>query len=377
MHPEAEKRAAHLAVARYGAAAAKVQHLYAEVLRAHTQGKSVDFLELLVRQKLLTAAQAQELRAGMDTTHFDIELQAPAASPSKNGRKPVVAKPTAELNGSDLRQLGNYRILRRLGDGGMGTVFLGYHESDQRQVAIKVLPEHLAGNQTAIDRFYREAKSGALLNHANIVRILAIGQEQATGRHYLVMEYVDGPSAQELLQRTGRLTVGDAVHLILDIARALEHAHSRNVIHRDIKPANILVTQSGLAKLTDLGLAKRTDEASHLTAARQGFGTPYYMPYEQAMNAKYADGRSDIYALGATLYHLVAGEVPFQGANHLEVVDKKNVGEYPLASSYNPAVPAKLNSILARMLARDPADRYQTASELIVELERSELSAAV
>src|SRR5208282_2388255 len=155
----------------------------------------------------------------------------------------------------------------------------------------------------------------------------------------------------ELLQRHGRLSVGDAIHIILDIARALEHAHSRNIVHRDIKPDNILITQSGVSKLADLGLAKRTDEASHLTAARQGFGTPYYMPYEQALNAKYADGRSDIYALGATLYHLVTGEVPFQGITHLEVVDKKNIGKCPPASFHNPDVPAALDSILARMLA--------------------------
>jgi len=378
MHPESEKRAAHLAVSRYGAAAAKVQRLYQQVLQDQTNGQAADFLDLLVRQDLLTPAQAQDLRAGLDTTHIDTNFRPQAGTtPSKNGTAPAVAKPTAELTVYDLRQLGDYRLLRRLGEGGMGSVFLGYQEGDHRHVAIKVLPEHLAGNQAAIDRFYREAKSGALLNHPNIVRNVAVGQDQATGKHYLVMDFVDGPSALELLQRHGRLSVGDAVHIALDIARALEHAHSRNIVHRDIKPDNILITQSGVAKLTDLGLAKRTDEASHLTAARQGFGTPYYMPYEQALNAKHADGRSDIYALGATLYHLVAAVVPFQGVNHLEVVDKKNIGKYPLASSHNPAVPPALDGILARMLAREPADRYQTASELIVDLERSGLAAAV
>src|SRR5439155_1504144 len=143
------------------------------------------------------------------------------------------------------------------------------------------------------------------------------------------------------------------------------------------KPDNILITTSGVAKLSDLGLAKRTDETSHLTAARQGFGTPYYMPFEQAMNAKYADGRSDIYALGATLYHLVTGEVPFPGINHLEIVEKKDIGDFPPARTHNAEVPAVLDGILTRMLARDPADRYQTVSELIVDLDRSGLAAAV
>jgi serine/threonine-protein kinase len=369
MLPESEKRAAQLAVSRYGAEAKRVHLVYQEVLQNRAAGKTADFLDDLVKQKLLTDGQSQELRAGLDVTHID--------TTARNGNKSATPRPTSDPSNTDLRQIGNYRILRRLGEGGMGSVYLGYLEGDQQNVAIKVLPDHLAGNQAAIDRFYREAKSGALLNHPNIVRNIAIGQDQATWKHYLVMEYVDGPSALELLQRYGRLAVGDAVHIILDIARALEHAHSRNIVHRDIKPDNILISQSGVAKLTDLGLAKRTDEASHLTAARQGFGTPYYMPYEQAMNAKYADGRSDIYALGATLYHLVAGEVPFPGVNHVEIVEKKDAGAFPPASSHNSAVPVFLDDILERMLAREPADRYQTVSELIVDLERSNLAARV
>ena len=220
----------------------------------------------------------------------------------------------------EVRALGEYRILRRLGEGGMGAVYLGYHEGKDQQVAIKVLGDHLASNQGYVDRFYREAKSGQLLSHPNIVRTLDVGQDRATAKHYLVLEFVDGPSAHALLDRLGKLAVGDAVHVALDIARALEHAHSRRIVHRDIKPDNILISRAGVCKLVDLGLAKRIDEASHLTAARQGFGTTAYMPYEQAINAKYADGRSDIYALGATLYHLLTGQVPFSGANHLEVL---------------------------------------------------------
>jgi serine/threonine-protein kinase len=277
----------------------------------------------------------------------------------------------------DVRALGGYRLLRRLGEGGMGAVYLGYNEAKDQQVAIKVLADHLASNQAYVDRFYREAKSGALLNHPNLVRTLNVGQDQTTGLHYLVLEFVDGQSAQALLDKQGRLALGDAVHIALDVARALEHAHSRSIVHRDIKPDNILITRSGVSKLVDLGLARRIDEASHLTAARQGFGTTYYMPYEQAINAKYADGRSDIYALGATLYHLVTGTVPFAGENHLEVVEKKNLGEFVPASKLNATVPPILDHILCRMLARDPRDRYQTASELIVDLERSRLAAPV
>jgi serine/threonine protein kinase len=259
----------------------------------------------------------------------------------------------------------------------MGAVYLGYDERHDRQVALKVLNDNLAGNQGYIDRFHREARSGGQLNHPNIVRTYAVGQDRATRKHYLVLEYVDGPSAQTLLQRLGHLPVGDAVHIATDIARALEHAHSRSIVHRDIKPDNILITRSGVAKLGDLGLAKRTDEPSHLTAARQGFGTTAYMPYEQAINAKRADGRSDIYALGATLYHLLTGQVPFPGENHLEVVEKKNLGYYRAASSLDLGVPPALDLILDKMLARQPSERYQTASELIIDLERSRLSVPV
>ena len=262
----------------------------------------------------------------------------------------------------ELRSLGEYHLLRLLGEGGMGAVYLGWKEGDETQVAVKVLGDALSDNQDYIDRFYREAKSGKLLNHPNIVRTLRYGQDEKTGKHYLVLEYVDGPNALDLLKRFGRLPVGDAVHIALDLARALEHAHSRNVIHRDIKPDNILITRAGVAKLADLGLAKRTDETSHLTSMRQGFGTTHYMPYEQAFSARSADNRSDIYALGATLYHLVTGETPFRGEKHLEIVEQKKHGDFLPVRSHIAEAPAVLDAIIARMLARLPSDRYQTAS---------------
>jgi eukaryotic-like serine/threonine-protein kinase len=295
----------------------------------------------------------------MDTTHPDLAAKAPR--PATDGA-------------NELRRLGEYQVLRRLGEGGMGSVYLTYHEGQKTCFAIKVLADSLSFNQNYVDRFYREARSGAMLQHPNIVRCLTVGQDQATGKHYMVMEYVDGPSVQVLMEKQGKLPIGDAVHIALDIARGLEHAHSRNIVHRDIKPGNILISPSGVAKLADLGLAKRTDEASHLTATRQTFGTPHYMPYEQAVNSRTADNRSDIFALGATLYHLVTGELPFQGENHLDLVEKKERGAFRAASNLVPEVPTVLDKILAQMLARQPRRRYQTASELIIALERSQLA---
>jgi serine/threonine-protein kinase len=311
----------------------------------------------------------------MDNTRID-PLRLSGGEPA-----PDVPRSNPELSfsadGGDLRCLGDFRILRRLGEGGTGSVYLAYDNRRERQVAIKVLNDQLAASQDYLARFYREAKNGELLDHPNIIHTLDVGQDRVTGKFYLLLEYIDGFSAHAVLDRNGPLAVGDAVHIALDVARALEHAHSRNIVHRDVKPDNILITHAGVAKLGDLGLAKRTDEASHLTAARQGFGTTPYMPYEQAINAKGADGRSDIYALGATLYHLVTGQVPFPGESHLEVVEKKRGGVFSPASALNSAIPPILDQILDRMLARDPRDRYQTASELIVDLERSRLSSPV
>jgi serine/threonine protein kinase len=363
MLTEAEKRAAKLAVSRFGADRAGVQRVFQAVREAQARGEQTSLLEGLVVEKLLTSAQAEELRGVLEVTHLDLNQPTPPPVPD-----PLPAH---------VRTLGGCRLLRKLGEGGMGAVYLAYQEAEGRQVAVKVLAESLAANPSYVDRFYREARSGALLNHANIVRNLAVGRDEPTGLYYLVLEYVDGPSARQLLEQHGPLTVPDAVHIALDIARALEHAHSRNIVHRDIKPDNILLTRSGLAKLADLGLAKRTDEVSNLTAARQGFGTPYYMPYEQATNARHADGRSDIYALGATLYHLLTGEVPFAGPSHVEIMQLKDVGLFAPASDLNTDVPPALDQLLEKMLARDPDERYQTASELIIDLERCGLVPAV
>jgi serine/threonine-protein kinase len=374
---EADKHVAALAISRFGVARACLEQVFPNFVQAKLRGQTPDLLTTLVLQKLLTPAQAEELRLAMATTNIDAEQVdvKKAIPPKMNGSDAVNLVTPGTMY--DLRQLGDYHILRPLGEGGMGSVYLGYHEGQGRQVAIKVLPEHLASNAGYVQRFQREARNASQLDHPNIVRFIGLGRDKAADKHYMVLEYVDGPSAHVLLQQHGKLQVGDAVHIVLDIAKALEHAHSKNIVHRDIKPDNILLTRSGMAKLSDLGLAKRMDDASQLTAARQGFGTPYYMPYEQALNAKDADARSDIYALGATLYHLLTGEIPFPGSSHLEIAEKKNLGLYTPASISNPAVPAVLDAILDRMLARDPHERYQTASQLIVDLERSGLGAAV
>jgi serine/threonine protein kinase len=373
---EANRRLARLAIGWFAIDSALVEETLRAVQERQRDGDTVDFLNALLAANVINQDQANRLREN----HAPTEIYTIAASEEDTGQPKRTKLDPPPANGTDANeptQIGPYRILRRLGQGGMGAVYLAFDSAKNRQVAVKVLAAEQAPKQNILRRFQLEGQNGALLGHPNIVRTYDMGQESGAGLHYIVLEFVDGPSAHELLDRAGKLQVGDALHIILDIARALEHAHKNQIIHRDIKPANILLTASGLAKLSDLGLAKRRDDSANLTHATQGIGTPYYMPYEQAMNAKKADERSDIYALGATLFHLLTGQVPFTGDTPLEIVEQKGLGVFPPANTLNPEVPGKLESILTRMLARDPENRYQTVSEVIVDLERSQLAAVI
>jgi serine/threonine-protein kinase len=276
------------------------------------------------------------------------------------------------------RALGGYRLLSPLGVGGMGTVYLAFDEASQRRVAIKVLSPELARSPLHVGRFQREGRSAAALNHPNIVRGLGFGLDTETGLHFLVLEYVDGCTAQALLDRKGRVDPPDVVAIGLAVARALEYAHGRGLIHRDIKPENLFLSRAGTTKLGDLGLAKQLDDpASHLTMTHQVFGTTHYMPYEQALNARLADTRSDIYALGATLYHLLTGDVPFPGTDHVEIFLKKREGRFATVRQFLPEVPLLLDRMIARMLAADPGDRFQSAAEVRAALELTGLEPAI
>src|SRR5262245_35127039 len=169
-------------------------------------------------------------------------------------------------------EIGDYRLTKKLGEGGMGAVFKARQLSMDRDVALKVLPKHLAKDKDFVDRFYREARASAKLDHPNIVRGIAGGEEK--GFHYFAMEFVDGESCEKILQEPRKFKVADALKIALDIARALDHAHSKGMVHRDIKPENILVTRDGTVKLADLGLAKETETNNALTQTGHGFGTP-------------------------------------------------------------------------------------------------------
>lgn len=283
----------------------------------------------------------------------------------------ILSRPgTLQEEGID--QLGDYRLIKKLGQGGMGEVFLAHQLSLDRDVALKVLTRRTASNPVLAERFVREARTMAKLDHPNIVRGYAVGEDR--GLQYVAMEFIDGQSMQEWLDQLGRLSVGDALHVTIRVADALHHAHEAGLIHRDIKPANMLVTTRGVVKVADLGLAKSLDDDKSMTQSGLGLGTPYYMPPEQAHDAKSVDQRSDIYALGSSLYHFLTGQYPFEAESVLELILAKERGLSKHVRKLNPDVPERLELMVDKMMAKDQKYRYQTCAELIRDLESLNLA---
>jgi len=257
-----------------------------------------------------------------------------------------------------------FHLLRKIGEGGMSAVFQSYDVASGRTVAVKLLADHLASQPEFVGRFYREARLSRVLEHPNIVQGYASGFDPTSNKHFLVLEFIDGPTAHGVLTQSGPLPVGAVARIGIDIARALHFLHEQQYVHRDVKPDNILLRPDGVAKLADLGLTKRLNDDAQLTSIHQGVGTTYYMPYEQAVNANLVDGRSDIFALGATLYHLLTGDVPFLGTTHDEVIREKAQNSFRPLRTVNPDVPVELASLISAMLACDPRARIQSAGQV-------------
>ncbi len=266
------------------------------------------------------------------------------------------------------RRIPGYEITSVLGRGGMGTVYHAIQKSMNRAVALKVLASRHARNRNFIERFVREARAVAKLNHENIVAGIDVGE--ANGLYYFAMEFVEGETVADMIQRKGAIPEGRAVEITLQVARALEHAHRNNLVHRDVKPQNIIVTPKGIAKLCDLGLAKTEDSEAHITRLGVSVGTPHYISPEQAKGSVDVDIRSDIYSLGATLYHMVVGEVPFVGSSPMVVMTKHLTSALPFPSDKNRAVSVNLSKVICKAMEKAAEDRYQTPDELIGDLER-------
>ena len=267
--------------------------------------------------------------------------------------------------------LGDYRLGEKIGGGATGSVYRAQRISSDRPAAIKILRPHLARNRVFLERFLREARVMARLSHPNVVRCYGMGKR--LGRYYIAMELVEGASLGDWLYRRGKLSIGDAVHVALAIARALQHAHQNGLVHSDIKPDNILITLDGEVKVTDLGLARPVLGEAPAGTGR-GAGTPVYMAPEQARGDSDPDPRSDLYALGCVLYQMLTGRFPFRGPSSLEVILAKVEGNLTPARDLNPAVPPALDAVLALLLLPHPDERYQCATDLVNDLEELDLA---
>jgi serine/threonine-protein kinase len=280
-----------------------------------------------------------------------------------------------EESGAKTTHLGDFELLRKLGEGAMGTVFKARQLSTDKYVAVKVMFPHLARNAHLLERFYREARTMEEFSHPNIVRGYAV--DEAKGWHYFAMEYVDGRSLQEWLNLLGKLNVGDALHIVLTCARTLAYIHDHQLIHRDVKPDNVLITRAGVIKITDLGVAKFLAEELALTDTGNTLGTPAFMAPEQARNAKAADVRSDIYGLGCMLYYCLSGQMPFAGDTLLNLLQAKEAGKYMPLRRLNGEVPKRLELIVDKMIAREARYRYPNCTEVIQDLESLRRASAV
>ena len=283
------------------------------------------------------------------------------------------SEPTRSLNlAAHPAHIREYRLLEQIGAGGMGAVYRAEHTRLKRIVALKLLPPSRVQDSRAIARFEREMEAIGRLDHPSVVRATDAGEHG--GSHYLVMEYVEGIDLASLAQQQGPLPVADACELTRQAALGLQYIHEYGLVHRDVKPSNLMLTRAGQVKILDLGLAllRGGDADSHLTDSGQALGTADYMAPEQAVDSRQVDIRADIYSLGCTLYRLLAGRPPFTAPEYPGVVERilAHVNQpIPPLRSFRPGLPAELEAVLDRMLAKKPAGRYAVPREVAQSLE--------
>ena len=265
-------------------------------------------------------------------------------------------------------QIPGYKVLGKLGAGAMAIVYKAKQLSLNRTVAIKVLPKRFSENPEYVERFYKEGRAAAMLNHNNIVQAFDVGE--AGGYHYFVMEYVEGKTLHEDLSAGKVFSEEQALDIIIQVAHALAHAHARGLIHRDIKPKNIIMSSGGVVKLADMGLARETtDIKTAQTEAGKAYGTPYYIAPEQIRGEIDIDGRADIYGLGATFYHMVTGRVPFMAEEPANVMRKHLKEQLIPPDHINTSLSAGVSEVIEIMMAKRKEDRYNNIEELLMDME--------
>src|SRR4051812_7727834 len=266
---------------------------------------------------------------------------------------------------------GRYRLDARIGSGGMSTVYRAFDTVLERQVAIKLMHREIAGDSDQLERFRREARAVAQLNHPHVVGVIDAGEEgeeDGFTTPYIVFEYVEGETLKERIRRNGRLEVAESLAYAIEIARALGAAHEHQIVHRDVKPQNVLIDEEGAAKVTDFGIA-RTLHQEGLTADGRVLGTTDYVSPEQALGHA-VSGQSDLYSLGIVIFEMLTGDVPFKGENQVAVAMKHVREELPDVQIRRPEVSAALAAVLDRATAKDLGRRYPDAQSMIADLEQ-------
>ncbi len=271
----------------------------------------------------------------------------------------------------DFPTIGGYKIVKKIGSGGMGNIYEAIQLSMQRPVAFKLMKGLENAKEHQIKRFFREARMGGRLNHPNIVNFIDAGQVE--GACFIAMEYICGMDAKQILESKGAFSYQEAMRIAYHVATALDYARERfNIVHRDIKPENILIDRDNNVKITDFGLAKNFEEAgfSGITKSQTGVGTLYYMSPEQILDARFADYRADIYSLGVSLYEMLTTFRPFNSTQMMDLINKIRYEVPTPITQYTENIPASVCEIISKCMEKDPNKRYQTAGELLQDIKK-------
>ncbi|MBL7040433.1 MAG: protein kinase [Pirellulaceae bacterium] len=333
------------------------------------------FIENLSTSGLLTTDDVASLRTSLQKEDQPSDVNSIVQRLMREGKLTKYQAKAVYVGKTRGLVLGQYVVLDRIGKGGMGQVLKARHRTMDRIVALKVLSVSAMDSPDAVSRFHREARAAAKLSHPNIVT--AYDASEHEGIHYLVMEFVEGKDLAEVVKEHGALPVDKAIDSILQAAKGLEYAHAQGVVHRDIKPANLLLDKEGTIKILDMGLALMSrsiktanDETTdQLTSGGLILGTCDYIAPEQADDSHAADHRSDIYSLGCTLYRLLTGELPYKADSVVRVLLAHRQAPIPSLCEVRSSVPPQLDAVFQKMVAKEPEDRYQAATEVITDLQ--------